>query len=134
VVRIEYAAFNGCTRLTSIAIPDSVTYIGDNVFNGCEDLKSITIRGTVYDVIVSDDFVYFYDKSRHHTINHPVMSFVGVYAGAMCFNGIKNGELKLSDELVVVCHEPFLLHVHAKTLNAAVRNLRRKYNSCICIK
>lgn len=37
------AAFSGCTELTSITIPDSVTSIGTNAFSGCTGLTSVTI-------------------------------------------------------------------------------------------
>ena len=36
-------AFEGCTSLTSIPIPDGVTSIGSNAFEGCTSLTSITI-------------------------------------------------------------------------------------------
>ncbi|MBQ8356804.1 MAG: leucine-rich repeat protein [Clostridia bacterium] len=36
-------AFNGCTQLASITLPDSVTTIGASAFNGCARLASITI-------------------------------------------------------------------------------------------
>ena len=42
VTAIENWAFDGCTGLTSITIPDSVTSIGDNAFSGC---NSLTIYG-----------------------------------------------------------------------------------------
>ncbi|MBQ7378347.1 MAG: leucine-rich repeat domain-containing protein [Clostridia bacterium] len=40
---IYYAAFRYCTNLTNIAVPNSVTSIGDSVFSGCSDLTSITL-------------------------------------------------------------------------------------------
>ena len=40
-------AFNNCTRLTSITIPDSVTSIGEEAFYNCSGLESITFGGTV---------------------------------------------------------------------------------------
>ncbi len=42
----EYA-FYGCTSLTSVIIPDSVTSIGGNAFYGCTSLTSVTIGNSV---------------------------------------------------------------------------------------
>ena len=39
-------AFAGCTKLTSITIPSTVTTIGNSAFNGCTLLSSLTIRGS----------------------------------------------------------------------------------------
>jgi hypothetical protein len=41
VTTIEDSAFYGCENLVSVAIPGSVTSIGDRVFEDCDDL---TIR------------------------------------------------------------------------------------------
>jgi len=39
-------AFNSCTGLISLTIPDSVTTISDYAFSGCSNLTSITFNGT----------------------------------------------------------------------------------------
>ena len=41
------SAFSGCTGLTSVTIPNSVTGIGDNAFNDCSGLTSVTIPNSV---------------------------------------------------------------------------------------
>ena len=46
-VDIEDSAFNECTSLTSVTIPDSVTSIGDYAFKYCTGLTSITIPDSV---------------------------------------------------------------------------------------
>ena len=47
---IGYSAFSGCSGLTSVTIPDSVTDIGDYAFSGCSGLTSITIPDSVTDI------------------------------------------------------------------------------------
>ena len=43
-------AFDGCDDLTSIAIPDSITYIGENAFRGCSSLKNIALPDSVTEI------------------------------------------------------------------------------------
>ena len=47
VTSIGYRAFEDCTGLTSLAIPSSVTSIGSNAFENCSGLTSITIPSSV---------------------------------------------------------------------------------------
>ena len=44
---IENYAFRGCTSLTAITIPNSVTSIGIEAFYGCSSLTSFTIPNSV---------------------------------------------------------------------------------------
>ena len=47
VTSIGGSAFRGCGRLTSVIIPDSVTSIGESAFRGCSGLTSVTIPDSV---------------------------------------------------------------------------------------
>ena len=47
VTGIGGGAFLGCSRLTSVTIPNSVTSIGDYAFRDCPGLTSVTISNSV---------------------------------------------------------------------------------------
>ena len=47
VTIIGYGAFEGCTGLTSVTIGNSVTSIGDYAFNNCSGLTSVTIPNSL---------------------------------------------------------------------------------------
>ncbi len=50
VREIGYNAFCGCSGLTSVTIPDSVTGIGSSAFEDCSSLRSITIGDSVFHI------------------------------------------------------------------------------------
>ena len=47
VTTIECWAFSGCNNLTSITIPEGVGIIGDDAFHGCRNLESIILPNSV---------------------------------------------------------------------------------------
>jgi hypothetical protein len=47
VVSIGNGAFSGCTSVTSVTIPGSITSLGAGAFYGCTGLTSVTIPGSV---------------------------------------------------------------------------------------
>lgn len=50
ITKIGYTAFQRCTLLTSMIIPNSVTSIGHSAFCACTSLKSITIPNSVTEI------------------------------------------------------------------------------------
>lgn len=55
ITTIPNNAFNNCYNLTSIAMPNSITTIENNAFSGCYSLKTITISSSITN-IVSNSF------------------------------------------------------------------------------
>ncbi len=45
VTRIGEDAFRGRTELTSVTIPDGVTFVGNETFSGCSNLKRVYFEG-----------------------------------------------------------------------------------------
>ena len=52
ITRIPVSAFNGCTEITNVIIPDGVKVIDQFAFSGCTNLQSITIPNTITDIEV----------------------------------------------------------------------------------
>ena len=67
VTSIGIAAFEGCSGLTSLTIPSGVTKIGDSAFSGCSGLTSLIIPSSVTSI---GDYV-FYDCSGLTSLTLP---------------------------------------------------------------
>lgn len=81
VTFISDSAFAYCSSLTNISIPNSVTFIGFSAFNSCTSLKSITLPSSLSTIQSSA----FYNCGNLETIRIPVsVTFIGNYAFAGC--------------------------------------------------
>lgn len=81
VTSIGPEAFFGCTNLTDIIIPDSVTNIGGGAFNNCSSLASITIPSSI--TSIGDRVFSECTSLTSVTIPYSVTS-IGEYAFADC--------------------------------------------------
>jgi len=64
VTSIGDLAFENCTDLTGITIPNSVTSIGQQAFFNCYNLTSVTIPGSVTSIGEPPAFVYCFNLSE----------------------------------------------------------------------
>ena len=72
VTRIGMDAFYGCESLTQVTIPDSVTSIGDSAFSGCTTLTQVTIPDSV--TSIGEDAFYGCTRLTQVTIPDSVTS------------------------------------------------------------
>lgn len=89
VKEISHHAFHGCSSLTSIAIPNSVTSIGSYAFCGCKSLTSVTIPNG----IISIEEYTFYGCSSLTSLTIPnCVTSIGDYAFGLC-SGLTSVEI-----------------------------------------
>ena len=91
VVSIEQSAFEGCRGLKSVSIPDTVTIIGNYVFLECDNLTDIVIPGSVSSI----GNMVFKDCKSLREIN---------VDGANTAYKAENGVLFTADGTVLICY------------------------------
>ena len=84
--------FSGCTRMTEIELPDSVTIIVSGAFNGCTSLQKVTIGSGVQEIAVSSISFLEQPVFSGCTSLTEIVSLAPTAPkiGSKAFNGIQN--------------------------------------------
>lgn len=103
-VGICYNAFNGCGNLTSVTVPDGVSFIGQAAFADCPKLSSITIPESALRI---ESYAFsgtaWYDNQPDGV----------VYAGKVAcgYKGMLDGDLTFADGTLAIGAGPFSFYV-----------------------
>ena len=138
VATIGNYAFDSCTRLTSITIPNSVTSIGEGAFGGCTSLTSITIPNSVTG-ICGNPFVYctsltgiWIDESNPYFVNDDKgvlftrdMKTLIAAPGALT-------EYRIPDTVTTIAESAFCIHPNITTITIPASVTLLEYNAFEC--
>ena len=143
VTRIGNLAFKNCTKITSIAIPDSVVYIGRSAFYNCTSLKSITIPDGVKEI----GYAAFSECAGLVSVKIPDnVTKIGESAFINCANLIKidvtagnkyyssaNGVLFNKDKSEIICYPAGIKNVGYSIPDGVTVIRDRAFNKCISL-
>lgn len=96
VIAIEARAFSGCSHLTNISIPDSVTNIGWWTFEDCTSLEEVIIPDSVTDI-----GIYAFENCSALTSIY-ISQSVKVIPGAAFINCVSLTEVNIPDGVAVI--------------------------------
>ena len=143
VTRIGNLAFKDCTKITSIAMPDSVVYIGRSAFYNCTSLKSITIPDGVKEigyaafsecaglvsVKIPDNVTKIGDSAF---INCANLTKIDVTAGNKYYSSA-NGVLFNKDKSELICYPAGIKNVGYSIPDGVTVIRDRAFNKCISL-
>ena len=143
VTRIGNLAFKDCTKITSIAMPDSVAYIGRSAFYNCTSLKSITIPDGVKEigyaafsecaglvsVKIPDNVTKIGDSA---SINCANLTKIDVTAGNKYYSSA-NGVLFNKDKSELICYPAGIKNVGYSIPDGVTVIRDRAFNKCLSL-
>ncbi len=125
VVSIGNSAFYGCSNLTSVTIPESITTIGDAAFSGCSNLGQITVPLNVKSIGTQAFYNCSSLKTIHWNVKKPtnvgsslfgscgnISSFtfgdsVQVIPNSLCYNLSKISTITIPESVVSIGNSAF---------------------------
>ena len=121
---IGRGAFEYCSKLTSIEIPNSVTVIERGVFVYCENLTSVIISNSVTS-ITYDTFENCYNLTSIVIPNS--VKYIGDFAFAGCYN---LSSVTFSNNLISIGHKSFIAcDLKALTIPGTVTIINKAFGS-----
>ena len=126
---IPSRVFYGCTSLTNIELPESITSIGDYAFYGCESLTNIRLPESI--TSISDNTFYGCESLTNIKLPESVTS-IGGYAFGKCTSltdiEIPANVTAIDGSAFVACHNVTSLHVENNN------KYYQSFNNCIYTK